>query len=189
MKIVFKIVSIFLDMLAVIGLAVSFFSQRREKKISKLLLRNGLTVSVAESCTGGLISSRLTDVSGSSGFINQNFVTYANEAKVKYLGVSDITIIENGVVSEEVASEMAMGLINNTDCDIALATTGVAGPTGGSKKKPVGTICIAVADKNSVRTMKYNANRRLSRRVIKYIFARVALKFLYNFLTEKYKED
>ena len=184
-----KIINFIPNFFAMIGLLPCFAGLRLEKKIAKILLENGLIFSCSESCTGGLISSRLTDVSGSSGFIDQNFVTYANEAKEKYLGVSSITIMENGVVSEEVAKEMAEGLLKNTTCDVTMATTGIAGPLGGSKKKPVGLIYIAIADKSQTKVIKFNANKHLSRRIIKYIFSQVALKTLYKFLKDNYKEE
>lgn len=159
----------------------------REKKIAEYLIRNALKISTAESCTGGLISSRLTDVSGSSAYIFQNFVTYANQAKVELLGVNRDTINKFGVVSEEVAQEMAQGLLNRYDCTLAVATTGIAGPLGASETKPVGLVCIAVADKNTVKTYSYKANPLLYRRIMKYAFANKALALLLEFLEENYK--
>lgn len=187
MKIIFQLKNTILNVIAMIGLVPSFFGLKLEKKIAKFLIINDLTLSIAESCTGGLISSRLTDVSGSSDFIEQNFITYSNVSKERYLGVSQVSIVENGVVSDEVASEMSEGLIKITKCDIALSTTGIAGPTGGSAKKPIGLIYISVANKEKTKTIRYNANCFLSRRIIKYIFSQVALKYLYKFLKENYK--
>ena len=106
-----------------------------ENTIGKLLREKGKTVAVTESCTGGLVSSLLTDVSGSSEYIMANFVTYSNEAKMKYLGVSEETLEKHGAVSPETAKEMVEGLLKNTDCDFAIATTGIAGPTGGTDEK------------------------------------------------------
>lgn len=158
----------------------------KEKKIAEYLVKNALKVSVAESCTGGLISSRLTDVSGSSAYIFQNFVTYANQAKEEILGVRQETIKKYGVVSEEVAAEMVQGLLSKNNCTIALATTGIAGPLGASYKKPVGLICIAIADKKRIKTITFNANPLLYRRVMKYIFSDKALELLLRFLKENY---
>lgn len=110
-------------------------------EIKDILTSHSLSLASAESCTGGLISSYLTDVSGSSAYIFQNFVTYSNEAKMKYLGVKKETIDKYTVVSEEVAKEMALGAVKNSNADIAVTTTGVAGPTGGSELTPVGTVC------------------------------------------------
>lgn len=167
-------------------LSVNFFGMGLEKKIAKILIRNGLTLSIAESCTGGLISSRMTDISGSSLFVKHNFITYSNESKEEYLGVSHDAIQEFGVVSKEVASQMSSGVLNKTQSDIALATTGIAGPTGGSKKKPVGLIYISVADKNNIKVIRFNAYPLLSRRIIKFIFSQAALQYLYKFLKEHY---
>ena len=153
-------------------------------KISKLLKNKGLTVSTAESCTGGLVSSMLTDISGSSEFIKINFVTYANEAKNKYLNVKWETLEQFGAVSSETAEEMANGLLKQSGCDVALTTTGIAGPNGGSFEKPVGLVYIGVASKNRCVVKKYNALPFLPRTIIKFLFAKRALKLLQEFLEE-----
>ena len=114
-----------------------------EEELGKYLIENNLTIATAESCTGGLLSSRLTDVSGSSEYVKLNFVTYANEAKHKILGVSWDILNNYGAVSEECAEAMANGLYAVTKCDVALCTTGIAGPTGGTKEKPVGLVYIS----------------------------------------------
>ena len=165
----------------------SILLQTREKKIAKFLIQKGLKISTAESCTGGLLSSRLTDISGSSGYTFQNFVTYANEAKTNILGVKEETINNIGVVSEEVALEMVQGLLNKYDCDIAVSTTGIAGPTGGTKTKPVGLICIAVGNKDKQQTYSFKANPLYFRRIMKYVFSNKALDFLIEFLEKNYK--
>jgi len=138
-----------------------------EETIGAILLRKGLTVSVAESCTGGLVSSRLTDVSGSSAYFHQGFVVYSNEAKERLLGVAKETIEEFGAVSEEVASAMATGCLEKSGADIALATTGIAGPSGGSSDKPVGMLCLALAVKSSgtvvSRTLFMHGDRELNK--------------------------
>lgn len=188
MKTIF-IKKLFINLFEAIKLSYSFFSLSLEKKISKILTANNLTLSVAESCTGGLISSRLTDVSGSSDFIKENFITYANEAKVRYLGIFTASIDEFGVVSDEIASQMASGLLRTTSCDIALSTTGIAGPLGGSDKKPVGLLYIGVGNAAKIKTLKYNANELLSRKIIKYKFSQAALEHLYRFLKENYKGE
>jgi nicotinamide-nucleotide amidase len=109
----------------------------------------GLTLALAESCTGGLISSRITDVAGSSAVFLQGFVTYANSAKVQSLGVKESTLAQYGAVSAEVAREMAEGALRASGADLAASVTGIAGPDGGSPEKPVGTAWYAVARKNS----------------------------------------
>ncbi len=154
-----------------------------EFKIAEFLIERNKTLSVAESCTGGLISSVLTDVSGSSAYTGINFVTYSNFAKQKYLGVSAATLEKYGAVSPQTALEMALGLIKNTGADFSLSTTGIAGPTGGTEEKPVGLIYICSASKNKHKILKKTVNSNLGRTQIKRQFAECALEFLYEFLT------
>lgn len=120
-----------------------------EEAVGALLLQKDLRVAVAESCTGGLIASRLTDVPGSSGYLLAGLVTYSNEAKSELLGVDANTIRQHGAVSEEVARQMAQGCLERTHADIAIATTGIAGPTGATEGKPVGMLCLALARRSS----------------------------------------
>ncbi|ACF44860.1 competence/damage-inducible protein A [Pelodictyon phaeoclathratiforme] len=120
-----------------------------EATIGAMLATRGLTVAVAESCTGGLVASRLTDVPGSSAWFLQGFVVYSNQAKEKSLGVPGELIDRYGAVSEEVARAMAIGCLEKSGADFALSTTGIAGPSGGSPEKPVGTLCLAMATKHS----------------------------------------
>ena len=122
-------------------------------KIKEILIKNNLSLSSAESCTGGLISSYLTDIDGSSNFIFQNFVTYSNDAKIKFLGVLPDTLYKYGAVSEQTAYEMSKGLLKYTNCSIA--TTGILGPTGGSKEKPVGLVYISLGYKDKIKIIKY----------------------------------
>ena len=123
------------------------------EQVKKLLISKKLTLSSAESCTGGLISSYLTDISGSSAYIEQNFVTYSNEAKTKFLNVKKETLDKYGAVSEQTAYEMSLGLLKYADC--SLATTGILGPTGGSKEKPIGLVYISMGYKNNIEVIKY----------------------------------
>lgn len=123
-----------------------------EATVVRLLAEQCKTVATAESCTGGLISKRLTDVAGSSAAFTHGFVTYANDAKVEMLGVSPATLEVNGAVSEEVAAEMAMGALARAKADIAVSVTGVAGPDGGTEEKPVGTAWIGLAAKGRAAT-------------------------------------
>lgn len=153
-----------------------------ERKIGEILKKREKTVATTESCTGGLVSSLLTDVSGSSEYIFANFVTYSNEAKMKYLGVSEETLKKYGAVSEQTAKEMAEGLLKESGCDYALATTGIAGPSGGSAEKPVGLMYIGLADKINVKVIKINQPSELYRRIMKISFAKEALKELYLFI-------
>ncbi len=119
-----------------------------EKVLVRLLNEKGLHVSTAESCTGGLIAAKITDVSGSSSVFNEGVVTYANSAKMKFLGVREETLANHGAVSSETATEMVKGLLNNMNCDVAIAVTGIAGPTGGTDEKPVGLVYIGVGVKS-----------------------------------------
>ncbi len=118
-----------------------------EQSVVRLLAEQSKILTTAESCTGGLISKRLTDVPGSSAVFTHGFVTYANQAKVEILGVSQTTIEAHGAVSEEVAAEMASAALDKAHADIAVAVTGIAGPDGGTQDKPVGTAWVGLAVK------------------------------------------
>ena len=139
-----------------LGVAVfSFNGETMEEVIGKLLTERGLTVSLAESCTGGLIAERLTDVPGSSKYFLEGAVTYSNGAKISRLGVKSETLDRFGAVSAETAEEMAVGMRERAQTDFAVSITGIAGPDGGSEEKPVGTVFIALADAEGVRSMKF----------------------------------
>ncbi|MCX6960919.1 MAG: competence/damage-inducible protein A [Verrucomicrobia bacterium] len=116
-----------------------------EEWITHRLATMGLTISTAESCTGGLLANRLTNVPGSSKVFHRGFVTYSNESKSDLLGVSQALLSKHGAVSEPVARAMAEGALHNANSDFSLALTGVAGPDGGTPEKPVGTVFIAMA--------------------------------------------
>lgn len=154
-----------------------------EEELGKYLIENKLTIATAESCTGGLLSSKLTNVSGSSEYVKLNFVTYANEAKHKILGVSWDILNNFGAVSEECAEAMANGLYEATDCDIALCTTGIAGPTGGTKEKPVGLVYISMRYKGIVTVKEVKLSPTLPRIEMKEQFANQALKLAIDILT------
>ncbi len=113
-----------------------------EQSVVELLDKNGLTISTAESCTGGLISGRIINVPGASEIIKVGFVTYSNKAKRKYLGVKRTTLEKYGAVSAECAKEMVKGLIAQTKADVGLSATGIAGPDGGTEEKPVGLVYV-----------------------------------------------
>ncbi len=148
-----------------------------ETVVAGLLTGKGLTVAVAESCTGGLISDRLTNVSGSSDYFLMSAVTYANEAKTAILGVSPDTIEAHGAVSEQTAGEMAAGIRRISGADYGVATSGIAGPTGGTDDKPVGTLCVAIAGPQGVISKRRVLPFR-DRAANKEIFAYVALDML-----------
>jgi len=111
-----------------------------EQLVNKLIEKNW-HIACAESCTGGLVASRIVNVANASKVLDVSFVTYANEAKMKYLGVAQNTILHHGVVSEEVVAEMAAGVAKEAGSDVGIAISGIAGPGGGTEKKPVGMVC------------------------------------------------
>ena len=113
--------------------------------VGRMLAERGMTIATAESCTGGLLGAFITDIAGSSAWSRGGFVTYENARKVADLGVREATLAGHGAVSHETAIEMARGALARTGASIALATTGIAGPTGGSDAKPVGTVFVAIA--------------------------------------------
>ena len=156
-----------------------------EKKIAKILNKKSYTISTAESCTGGLISSMLTDISGSSNFVKANFVTYANEAKEKYLFVKNETLEKYGAVSEQTAFEMAEGLKKQTNSDVTVGITGIAGPTGGSKEKPVGLAYVGISNGEKTIVKKIQMPSFLPRKFMKYCFAKKAFYYLKEFLEEE----
>lgn len=121
-------------------------------QIAHLLRFKGLMLVTAESCTGGGIAQALTEMPGSSEWFDCGFVTYSNTSKIELLDVSAALIAQHGAVSEEVAEAMARGALDNSNAQIALSTTGIAGPTGGMPGKPVGTVCFGWASKKEVRT-------------------------------------
>jgi PncC family amidohydrolase len=123
---------------------------RLEEKVAQTLLKRRKTLSVAESCTGGLLTHRLTNISGSSGFLMATVVSYSNASKTKILRVPSALIRTHGAVSLAVAERMAQGVRRLLNTDFAVAITGIAGPTGGTKEKPVGLVFIAVAGRGKV---------------------------------------
>jgi len=134
-----------------------------EEVVGDLLRQRKLRIALAESCTGGLATSRLTDVSGSSAYVEQSVVVYSNESKVARLGIREPLLAEHGAVSEPVAEAMANAIREQAKVDIGVGITGIAGPSGGTEAKPVGMVCIAVsmAGAKTVRTFKFPGNREL----------------------------
>ena len=130
--------------------------------VADLMLKKGLFLATAESCTGGLISAACTDLAGSSAWFERGFVTYSNEAKTELLGVDAALIRQHGAVSEAVARAMAIGAIVHSRAQVAVAVTGVAGPTGGSADKPVGTVWFGWATPAGVVTemRRFDGDRR-----------------------------
>ena len=114
-------------------------------QVGRQLRERELMVAVAESCTGGLVAGALTEIAGSSAWFERGFVTYSNHAKIEMLGVGADVIETNGAVSEEVARAMAQGALYESRAQVAVSITGIAGPGGGTRDKPVGTVCFAWA--------------------------------------------
>jgi nicotinamide-nucleotide amidase len=154
-----------------------------EEGIAESLAAKKWTLAVAESCTGGLIADRLTDVPGSSLFFERGLVTYSNAAKIELLGVPADVIEKYGAVSAETARAMAQGVRRMAKTDIGLSSTGIAGPTGGSQDKPVGTVYIALSDGRE--TICRHHAFRWDRRRNKLISSEAALMMLRNYLREK----
>ena len=156
-----------------VGLATKVIESNRQA---------GRRVAVAESCTGGLVAAALTEIAGSSDVFECGFNTYSNDAKQKMLHVSDDLLETFGAVSIAVAWEMAKGALENADCDVAVAITGVAGPGGGTEKKPVGTVVFAKAEKGKdpedVVADRKNFGADKSRADIRLQAALVALELL-----------
>ena len=139
--------------------------------------RHNVTIATAESCTGGMVSSALTDISGSSTVFDRGFITYSNSAKIEMLGVSDQTLDTYGAVSPEVAAEMALGALRNSGATVAVAITGIAGP-GGSEHKPEGRVCFGLAMPNQatrVETVEFGA---LGRKTVREAACEQALALL-----------
>jgi len=154
-----------------------------EKTIGDLLRKKGWTLSVAESCTGGLICDLITNVSGSSDYFMGGMITYSNESKAKYLGVPLNDIKKYGAVSRPVAKKMAQGIRKGFNTTFGLSTTGVAGPTGGTKRSPVGRVFIGLANgsKKWVKKKDFKGNRR----AVKKQAVEESLRLLYNCLIRK----
>ncbi len=131
------------------------------------LKERGFKLVTAESCTGGWLAEVVTSISGSSDWFERGFVTYSNESKEELLGVSSDTTVRHGAVSEETAREMAVGALERSRAQIAVAITGVAGPTGGTEEKPVGMVCLAWAQRAVApesATLQFGGDRESVRR-------------------------
>ena len=155
-------------------------------EVGTLCKRHGLKIATAESCTGGLIASQITDVAGSSAYYETGFVTYANATKIKTLGVKASTLESHGAVSEETVTEMLAGLLATSQADYGIAVSGIAGPDGGSAEKPVGTVYIGVAshERLVVKRFQFWKDRILN----KEVSAATALNMLRLMLEEDLNE-
>lgn len=156
-----------------------------EESVVFLLKQHHLKISTVESCTGGLIAGRLVNVSGASDVLEQGFVTYANEAKEQLVGVKKDTLMKYGAVSEETAKEMAYGVATRYQSDVGLSVTGIAGPTGGTKEKPVGLVYIGcyAKGKTFVKECRFSGNRsKIRDNSVAY-----ALDFVRRIILEQYR--
>lgn len=160
-----------------------------ESTVANLLVESGKTLAMAESCTGGMVSGRIVNIEGSSRFYRGGVVSYSNDLKESILGVSKKIVIAHGAVSEETAKAMAIGATKKCKSDFALAITGIAGPTGGTDEKPVGTICFGFAyhdgDELHVDSLTQHIGKHLSREIIRERATTIGLLKLREFILDK----
>ena len=148
--------------------------------LSELLVANGLTISVAESCTGGSLSHAITSIPGASSYFDCGYITYSNQSKVEMLGVDIHTIKTYGAVSEEVALEMVIGVTTKSNSYVAASITGVAGPTGGTTEKPVGMVCFGFSfdGKMSTTTQLFSGDRAsIGSQSVSYAMRQLSFRF------------
>tara|TARA_A100001015_G_scaffold74099_1_gene82192 strand:+ start:1328 stop:1795 length:468 start_codon:yes stop_codon:yes gene_type:complete len=136
------------------------------KKIINKLIKNKITISVAESCTGGLIASEITSVPNSSNIFNLGLITYSNQSKEKLLKIKKQNLKKYGAVSAQICKDMVENLFKISKTDLCISTTGIAGPSGGSKLKPVGLVYIGIKFKKISKIYMYNFNKKLERNKI-----------------------
>jgi nicotinamide-nucleotide amidase len=153
-----------------------------EGVIVERLIEKNMIISMSESCTGGMLASKIVNVSGSSKVFKESFVTYSNESKIKHLGVKQETLTTYGAVSKEVAFEMAKGTAFNTLADIVISITGIAGPTGGTPEKPIGLTYFGLSHNGITKTYKriFNGNREMIRTRATIFALNLVRKELYN---------
>ena len=163
---------------------MDFESKIISRQIGDILYASGLTIGTAESCTGGRISEAIIAIPGSSDYYKGGIVAYTDEVKVKLLGVSSEVLEEQTAVSEEVAREMVLGTLNAIGVDFAIASTGYAGPGGGTKEAPVGTIWLAYGNREEVRTFKLTED--FGRDINLAIATNKAIRLMLDFLKDMY---
>jgi nicotinamide-nucleotide amidase len=152
--------------------------RRQARRVLDLCRVQGLRVATAESCTGGLVAGALTDIAGSSDVVDRGFVTYSNEAKQAMLGVPAATLKQHGAVSRETAAAMVKGALKNSLADIAVSITGIAGPGGGTKQKPVGLVYFAAARRGGERLAQRRLYGNIGRSRVRAISVSQALTML-----------
>ena len=157
------------------------------EELVSLLIEKQMTIASAESCTGGLFASHIVDVPDASRVLNASVVTYSNASKVKYAKVSYDTIEKFGAVSEQVAGEMAEGIAEETSANVGISFSGVAGPSGGNSKKPIGTVCVGCYIEGKLWTHTFHLDPSLSRTEIREQSASLMAEHLVKILkTEEY---
>ena len=148
-----------------------------EEQVVDRLIHLGYTVSFAESCTGGLCCGTLVNVANASKVLNASFVTYANAAKIRFLGVEADTILNYGVVSEQVAAQMARGVAKTTESNVGVGISGIAGPGGGTAKKPVGMVCFGFCVQDQVQTYTCQfgnlGRNRVRESAVEFVFSKL----------------
>ena len=159
----------------------TIFNDKDMIELQNLLLNYNKTITTAESCTGGLVASMITKISGSSNIFNGAIITYSNKIKNQELNVKNETLEKFGAVSIEVVNEMLNGVISKFDANFAIAISGIAGPNGGTKNKPVGTVVIGISDSNNHKIVNIY-NFKGSREDIQIQAAKVALREIYKFV-------
>jgi nicotinamide-nucleotide amidase len=161
-------------------------NETMQQVVGELLRSRGLKIGAAESCTGGLVMARLTEVPGSSDYVDRGVVTYSNQAKTDLLGVPASTLTAHGAVSEPVAEAMAAGMVRIAGVDIAVGVTGIAGPTGGTSEKPVGMVAISAAWKRneSIQTRVRTFNFIGGREMVRFQASQAALDMVRRWITE-----
>jgi len=150
------------------------------EELSELLKANGLTIAVAESCTGGYLSRVLTSIPGASSYFDCGYITYSNQSKIEVLGVDMQTLETYGAVSEEVALEMVIGVATQSHSDVAVSITGVAGPSGGTPEKPVGMVCFGFSykGKTNTNTQLFSGDRsNIVSQSVSYALTQVSSRF------------
>jgi nicotinamide-nucleotide amidase len=157
-----------------------------EQKIGELLLEKNLTIGTAESCTGGYLAHLITSISGSSAYFKGSVIAYSNEIKQHFLGVKEETLTSFGAVSEQTVSEMVAGALKHLNVDIAIAISGVAGPTGGTPEKPVGTVVIGIGNQEKTIVKKLSFTNHRDRNI--QLAAVVALVMTRKFLLNQLKD-
>lgn len=150
------------------------------ERLAEKCLSEQLKIATAESCTGGMVSASITDLAGSSQWFDAGFVTYSNEAKMNMLNVKSETLADHGAVSEPVVEEMALGAVLNSGAQYAVSISGVAGPGGGTKDKPVGMVCFGVSDgsQSEMTTKQFDGDRAEVRRQARDFALNYLLEFI-----------